>query len=200
MLLPSTAASVHPQLTSPCSLTTKWPGGVVGREGGGAPQPPPPGPHPPPPPFLESFKMLVEALASSECFGFIFFCRRRFLTRFLFFFLFFLSNLSSTNVEVIIFITSLAVSWFFSVRVRVRVCRSTKGCMTVKGWLRCSVFYFYFILKAVSQALLSLLRCFYFSFWWWRSWGGGTLSSASPPLRLLFFVPHVSSFLYLSIY
>lgn len=60
--------------------------------------------------------------------------------------------------------------------------------MTVKGWLRCSVFYFYFILKAVSQALLSLLRCFYFSFWWWRSWGGGTLSSASPRPSAFFFL------------
>lgn len=42
-------------------------------------------------------------------------------------------------------------------------------------------FYFHFILKAVSQALLSLLRCFYFSFLVVAVWGGGTLSSSSPP-------------------
>lgn len=101
-------------------------------------------------------------------------------------------------MEVIIFITSLAVSWFFSVRVRVRVCRSTKGCMTVKGWLRCSVFYFYFILKAVSQALLSLLRCFYFSFLWWRSWGGGlSLQPPPPPPSFFLFLMYHRFFIFL---
>lgn len=117
---------------------------------------------------------------------YFFFCRRRFLTRFLFFFLFFLSNLSSTNVEVIIFITSLAVSWFFSVRVRVRVCRSTKGCMTVKGWLRCSVFYFFFYFESCFPSTSVTPEMLLFFLLVVAVVGGGTLSSASPPSAFLF--------------
>lgn len=129
------------------------------------------------PPLLESFKMLVEALASSE------YCS--------FFFLWFFFSLSPTChqqresnnshhfLPMLIFLMSVCV--------RVRVCCSTKGCMTVKGWSRC-------FLKVVSSplspspslsALPSLLRCF-------------LTPSRSPSLWFVF--PHVSLFLYLSIY
>lgn len=90
--------------------------------------------------FLESFKMLVEALAGSELFLDDFFPQT------------FVIN----NVEVIILITC-PTAYFVSVCVRVHVCCSTKGCMTVKGWLRC-------FLKDVSRARLSLLRCFILPF------------------------------------
>lgn len=129
------------------------------------------------PPLLESFKMLVEALASSEyCsffFSLIFFslpptCHQQRE-----------SNNSHHFLPMLIFLMSVCV--------RVRVCCSTKGCMTVKGWSRC-------FLKVVSSplspspslsALPSLLRCF-------------LTPSRSPSLWFVF--PHVSLFLYLSIY
>lgn len=128
------------------------------------------------PPLLESFKMLVEALASSEyCsfFSLIFFslpptCHQQRE-----------SNNSHHFLPLLIFLMSVCV--------RVRVCCSTKGCMTVKGWSRC-------FLKVVSSplspspspsALPSLLRCF-------------LTPSRSPSLWFVF--PHVSLFLYLSIY
>lgn len=129
------------------------------------------------PPLLESFKMLVEALASSEYCSF-------------FFFDFFFPSPQHVinNVKVIILITfSQCLFFLMSVCVRVRVCCSTKGCMTVKGWSRC-------FLKVVSSplspspslsALPSLLRCF-------------LTPSRSPSLWFVF--PHVSLFLYLSIY
>lgn len=97
--------------------------------------------------LLESFKMLVEALASSECFFFFFLILDDF------------SNLVINNVEVIILITS-PTAYFVSVCVRVHVCCSTKGCMTVKGWLKMFCFFCFVFLKVVSLALLSLLRCF----------------------------------------
>lgn len=129
------------------------------------------------PPLLESFKMLVEALASSEYCSFFF--------SLIFFFLPPTchqqreSNNSHHFLPMLIFLMSVCV--------RVRVCCSTKGCMTVKGWSRC-------FLKVVSSplspspslsALPSLLRCF-------------LTPSRSPSLWFVF--PHVSLFLYLSIY
>lgn len=87
--------------------------------------------------------MLVEALANTECFRPFFF------------------QPVIKNVEVIILITSPTAFFFYMwVSVRVHVCCSTKGCMTVKGWLR----FFFFVLKDVSLALLSLLRCFFSPF------------------------------------
>lgn len=65
---------------------------------------------------------------------------------------------------------------FPSVCARVRVCCSTNGCMTVKGWLRC-------FFESCFLALLSLLRCFLFSL-------------RGLPLNPFVF-PYVSSFLYL---
>lgn len=75
------------------------------------------------PPLLESFKMLVEALASSEYCSWFFFslpptCHQQRE-----------SNNSHHFLPMLIFLMSVCV--------RVRVCCSTKGCMTVKGWSRC---------------------------------------------------------------
>lgn len=88
------------------------------------------------PPLLESFKMLVEALASSEyCSFFFFLCLKWFFSS---------PQHVINNVEVIIHITSPTAYFLMSVCVRVCVCCSTKGCMTVKGWSRC-------FLKVVSS-------------------------------------------------
>lgn len=68
------------------------------------------------------------------------------------------SNNSHNFSHCFFFLLFVCLFFLFSCEcVCVHVCCSTKGCMTVKGWLRC-------FLKVVSPALLSLLRCFFFSF------------------------------------